>query len=218
LRLSIIFGIALFAFSFLTSGCALKSTAAKNSGFFNDYEGFKTQDGFSALKSSKEYDASKYKRVLISPVEVIAAVPKEQQSDSQRELYGKISQYVTNGYKREIQKNTNFKLADMKDGDTLVFESAISAVEVHFDDKNWNQFTPIAMDVTVTSYNSYADGNVRMLGEARLLESATGETLFESMEILKDEKIISEGESLEFEDIKPALDKWIELSAEYFKN
>lgn len=218
MRLSVIFSIVLFVFAFLTSGCALKSTASKNSGFFSDYRELKSDDGFSASKSFKEYDVSKYKTVLISPLKVISAVPKEQQSDLQRELYEKISQYVTNGYKREIQNTTELRLIDVEEKDTLVLESAISAVEVHFDDNSWNQFTPIAMDVTVTSYNSYADGNVRILGEKRIIESSTKETLFESMEIIKDKKIIAESEVLKFEDIKPALDEWIELTVKSFKN
>ena len=217
MRLSVIFSIVLFSFAFLTSGCALKSTAVKNSGFFSDYTQLKSHDGFSAAKSFKEYDLSKHKTILISPLKVIAAVPKEQQSDSQRELYAKISQYVTNGYKREIEKNTELRIVDVKEGDTLILESAISAVEVHFDESSWSQFTPIAMDVTVTSYNSYAEGNVRILGEKRIIKSSTKETLFESMEIIKDKKITAESEVLKFEDIKPALDEWIELTVKYFK-
>ena len=218
MKLSTIFTLALSVFAFLTSGCAGKSVAAKNSGFFNDYTQLKSSDGLSAAKSFKEYDISKYKTVLISPVQVIAALPELEHSDSQRILYKKISEYVADGYKKEIQKNRNLKLVDIKGPDTLLLESAISAVEVHFDDKKWNQFSPIAMDVTVTSYNSYADGNVRILGEKRIIDAVTGESMFESMEIIKDEKIILEGETLKFENIKPALDKWIELAVKHFQN
>lgn len=218
MKLSTTFAVALIAFAFLINGCAGKSVAAKNSGFFNDYTQLKSSDGLSAMKSFEEYEISKYKTVLISPIQVIAAIPEAQQSDSQRILYKKISDYVTEGYKSEIQKNSNFKVVDTKEQDTIVLESAISAVEVHFDDKKWNQFSPIAMDVTVTSYNSYADGNVRILGEKRIVDATTGESMFESMGIIKDEKIILDDETLKFENIKPALDKWIELTVKYFQN
>jgi glutaredoxin 2 len=107
-------------------------------------------------------------------------------------------------------------LVETKGADTLILESAISAVEVHFDDERWNQFSPIAMDITVTSYNSYADENVRILGEKRIVDAATGKTMFESMDIIKDEKIVLSGEFLEFENLKPALDKWIEHVKNYF--
>ncbi|MDT8337710.1 MAG: DUF3313 family protein [Sulfurimonas sp.] len=218
MKLSTTFTVALIAFAFLINGCAGKSVAAKNSGFFNDYTQFKSSDGLSATKSFKEYEISKHKTVLISPTKVIAMIPESQQSDSQKMLYKKISEYVTEGYKSEIQKNSNFKVVNTKEQDTIVLESAISAVEVHFDDKKWNQFSPIAMDVTVTSYNSYADGNVRILGEKRIIDATTGESMFESMEIIKDEKIILDDENLKFENIKPALDKWIELTVKHFQN
>lgn len=218
MKLSTIFALALSVFALLTSGCASKNVAAKNSGFFNDYSQLKSGDGFSAAKSFKEYDISKYKTVLISPVQVIAALPQTEQSDSQKSLYKKISEYVTEGYKKEIQKNTGFKLVEIKESDSIILESAISTVEVHYDDKSWNQFSPIAMDITVTSYSSYADGNVRVLGEKRIIDAATGETMFESMEIIQDEKIILDGDTLEFENIRPALDKWIELIVKHFQN
>lgn len=218
MKLSTIFALALSVFALLTSGCASKNVAAKNSGFFNDYSQFKSGDGFSAAKSFKEYDISKYKTVLISPVQVIAALPQAEQSDSQKRLYKKISEYVTEGYKKEIQNKTDFRVVDMKEEESIILESAISMVEVHFDDRNWDQFSPIAMDITVTSYSSYADGNVRVLGEKRIIDAATGETMFESMEIIKDEKIILDGDTLEFENIRPALDKWIELAVKHLKS
>jgi hypothetical protein len=203
---------------FLTTGCASKSVAAKNSGFFNDYSQLKSDDGLSAAKSFKEHDLSKYKTVLISPPQVIAALPQSELSDSKIELYKKISDYVAEGFAREIQKNSSLKVVDAKKPDTILLESAISAVEVHFDDKKWNQFSPIAMDITVTSFNSYLDGNVRILGEKRIVDATTGETLLESMEIIKDEKIILNSETLKFENIKPALDKWIELAVKNLHN
>lgn len=218
MKLSTIYTVALIAFAFLISGCAGKNVAAKNSGFFNDYSQLQSSDGFSATKSFKEYDISKYKTILVSPAQVIAAVPRAEQSDSQKRLYKKISEYATEGYKREIRKNSEFKLVDTKEQDTIVLESAISAVEVHFDDKKWNQFSPIAMDVTVTSFNSYIYGNVRVLGEKRIVDATTGEAILESMEIIKDEKIILDSEILKFKNIKPALDKWIELAVKHFQN
>lgn len=191
------------------SGCASKSTDAKNSGFFKEYESFSAPKGYTAQRASKDFDISKYKTVLISPVLVIPAVPETQQTPSQKKLYKEIAEYVRDGYKREITKS-GYMLVDTKGADTLVLESAISAVEVHFEDEKWNQFSPIAMDVTVTSYNSYVDENVRILGEKRIVDAVSGETMFESMKIIKDEKIILSGESLEFENIRAALDRWIE--------
>lgn len=215
MKLRTILGVAVFGVMFLMSGCAGKSVDAKNSGFFKDYEQFKGSTNFSAARGSKDIDISKYKTIFVSPVKVISVIPDAEQSSSQKRLYKEISDYVRDGYKREISKS-GYMLVDTKGADTLVLESAISAVEVHFEDEKWNQFSPIAMDVTVTSYNSYADENVRILGEKRIVDVATGKTMFESMDIIKDEKIALSGESLEFENLKPALDIWIEHVKNYF--
>lgn len=209
MKISTIFAIALSAFALLMSGCASKNVDAKNSGFFKEYESFESPNGYTAQKASKDFDMSKYKAVFISPVLVISAVSEAELTPSQKKLYKEISEYVMDGYKREISKS-GYMLTDTKGADTLVLESAISAVEVHFEDEKWNQFSPIAMDVTVNSYNSYMDENVRILGEKRIVDAVSGESMLESMEIIKDEKIILSGESLEFENLRPALDRWIE--------
>lgn len=216
MKLRTILGVTVFGVMFLMSGCAGKSVDAKNSGFFKDYEQFKGSTNFSAARGSKDIDMSKYKTVFVSPVKVISAIPDAQQTPSQKRLYKEIAEYVRDGYKREIQKNNKYMLVETKGADTLILDSAISSVEVHFDDEKWNQFSPIAMDVTVTSYNSYADENVRILGEKRIIDSTTGKTMFESMDIIKDEKILLSGESLEFENLKPALDRWIEHVKNHF--
>lgn len=216
LKLQTILSVAVFGAMFLISGCAVKSVEAKNTGFFKDYAQFGNSVDFSATKISKQVDMSKYKTVFVSPVEVIPAIPQEQQTLLQKKLYKEISDYLTAGYKKEIQKSEKYMLVETKSSNTIKLESAVSTVEVHFDDDKWNQFSPIAMDITVTSYNSYADGNVRILGEERISDSVTQEVLFESMDIIKDEKIILNGDTLEFQNIKPALDKWIEHIKNYF--
>ncbi|MCK9472553.1 DUF3313 family protein [Sulfurimonas sp.] len=209
MKLRAVFGVIVFGLMFLMSGCALKSVDAKNSGFFKDY----TQ-----LKSVDKVKLSKYKTILIAPTQVISAIAPKEQTASQKRLYKEISDYLDEGYKREIKNSSVYKVVEKKGVDTLIFESAVSAVEVHFDDKKWNQFSPIAMDITVTSYNSYIDENVRMLGEKRIVDATTDEVLIESMDIIKDKKIILNGDTLDLEAMKPALDAWIELVKNYLAN
>lgn len=209
MKLQAVFGTVVLGLMFLMSGCAGKNVDAKNSGFFKDY----TQ-----LKSTDKVKLSKYKTILIAPTQVMSTIAPKEQTDSQKRLYKEISDYLDEGYKRELQKSSKYKVVEKEGADTLIFESAVSAVEVHFDDKKWNQFSPIAMDITVTSYNSYMDENVRILGEKRIVDSTTGEVLIESMDIIKDKKIILNGDTLEFKEIKPALDVWIEHVKNYFAN
>jgi hypothetical protein len=216
LKLQAIFGVTLLGLALLMSGCAGKRVDVKNSGFFKDYDELHSSDNYSAQKSLKEFDMSKYKTILIAPVLVIPAISIEQQTPSQKKLYKEISDYLSDGYKREIQSSKRYKLVETKGADTLILETAVSTVEVHFEDEKWNQFSPIAMDITVTSYNSYIDENVRVLGEKRIVDAATGEILAESMNIVKDEKIILNSDALEFREIKPALDSWIAHIRNYF--
>jgi len=216
LRLQIILGTVILGIMFLMNGCAGKRTDAKNSGFFKDYTQLKSQNDYSASKSVEKVDLSKYKTILIAPALVVSAIPLQQQTVSQKRFYKEISNYLDEGYKREIQKSTKYKIVEKKGTDTLIFESAVSAVEVHFDDKKWNQFSPIAMDITVTSYNSYMDENVRILGEKRIVDSATDKVLIESMNIIKDKKVVLSADVLDLEAIKPALDAWIEHVKNYF--
>lgn len=208
--------VVIVGVAFLVSGCANKSVQAKNSGFFKDYERLKSSGDFSAVKTSKEVDMTKYKTILIAPVKVISAIPQEKQTPLQKKLYKEISDYLTQNYKDEIAKSTRYKLTETKNADTLMLETAISTVEVHFDDEKWNQFSPISMGITVVSYNSYLDEDVRILGEKRIIDSTTGEVLVESMNIIKDEKIIIESDNLEFSNLKPALDGWLEHIKNYF--
>lgn len=203
---------------FFMSGCSSKVVHPENTGFFKDYEQFKKSADFngSSLSVSSKADISKYESILISPVEVISSIAQEKQTPMQKKLYKEISDYLTDGYKREIAKSSKYKIAKTKGPNTMKLESAVSTVEVHFDDSKWNQFSPISMGVTVVSYNSYADEDVRLLGEKRLVDSMSGEVLFQSMNIMKEGEIVVESEDLEFKNIKPALDAWLEHIKNHF--
>jgi len=213
LLISVIFGVM-----FLMNGCASRDIQAKNSGFFKDYKEFKNSynpDG-SMLHTSPKADMSKYKNILVTPVKVISAIEESKQTDSQKKLYKQISDYLTAEYKKEIEETTKYKLTQTKASDTLKLESAISTVEVHFDDKKWNQFSPISMGITVVSYNSYLDEDVRLLYEKRLVDSISGEVLERSMNIVKDKKIVIENDYLDFKDLKPSLESLLLQIKKYF--
>lgn len=201
---------------FLMSGCADKNAHLKNTGFLNSYEELESGDSFSASKMANNADIASYNKLYIAPIKVVFGTLENRESVEQKKLSNEISEYVKAGYIREIKKSKKYKIVETADADTLVLESAISAVETHLDDKKWNQFSPIAMDITVTSYNSYADGNVRILGEKRISVGESSTPLFESKNIMKDEKISLQGDTLEFEDVKEALDGWIEHVKSYF--
>ncbi|QOY54576.1 DUF3313 family protein [Candidatus Sulfurimonas marisnigri] len=194
--ISIIIGVVFFM-----SGCSSRTVQVKNSGFFEDYTKLDN------AKSNKA-DLSKYKNIIVAPVLVISSISEDKQTISQKKLYKEISEYLTSAYKKEIENSKKFKLTEIKSVDTLKLESAVSAVEVHFDDNKWDDFTPIAMGVNVVSYNVYMDEDVRILGESRLVDSKNGEVLRSIRKIQEGEKIIIKNNSLEFNDIKQAIDSW----------
>ena len=92
---------------------------------------------------------------------------------------------------------------------TLVFEGAVSAVEVHFDDMQWYQFTPITLGLTGIARATYVDGAVRILGEGRFYDGTTGKLLLSAMTLQKGQEVSTDADKLVFADVKPALDVWL---------
>ncbi|MDD5158362.1 DUF3313 family protein [Sulfurimonas sp.] len=210
MRLSFILTVALLAF--FMSGCMSRSPQAKNSGFFKDYKSFEKLVDFNK-KSDHEIvlkkSAKEYKNVIVSAVQVISTIEPEQQTALQKKLYKEIGDYLNAEYKKSIQNSGKYRLVEKSDEDTLVLESAISVVEVHPDDEKWSQFSPVSLGLSVVSANVYMDGDVRLLGEKRLVDAQTKEVISQSMSVIKDIKIIPKGDELELEDLKPALNEWI---------
>lgn len=204
---SIFIGIVLLM-AFIISGCSSRVAQAKNTGFFQDYNSIQTKGSLSYSDANNGLD--KYKNILVAPVVVISKIKEEEQTDGQKKLYKDISEYLTSEYKKEINKSGRYNIVENSTVDTLKLETAISAVEVHLDDEKWNQFSPVSLGLGVVSFNVYMDEDVRILGEKRLTDANSGKVVSRSMHIQKDQKVILSGDSLEFKDIKPALDSWIE--------
>lgn len=191
------------------SGCFSRTVQPKNSGFFKNYK---------ELEITKKIDAYKYDEIMVTPAVVISTIAEQKQTQEQKKLYKEISDYVTAGYKKILNSNNMYKLVEKVSDHTMRFESAVSAVEVHFNDEKWNNNTPVALGVDVVSFNSYMDESVRILGEGRLVDSWSGEVLGRTMEIQKDNIITLKGDSLEFADVKEALDRWLITVSKFLNN
>jgi len=185
------------------SGCASKMQAPQNSGFFEDYKEFKS--GSNLLSDADKL--SQYKKVYIEDVTVISAISKEEQTDEQKKLYEEISTYATSSLKEALK----FKSSDKKTKDSLVMKSALSASEVHFDDNNWNQLSPLALGITVVSLNAYIDESARLVGEYTL--DVKSEVISKSLHILKDTKISLNDDFLTINDLKNSIDAWVNIVA-----
>ena len=108
-----------------------------------------------------------------------------------------------------IQGANNYKLVDVKTKpNTLIFEGAVSAVEVHIDDMGTMDFMPMMLVVKTVS-SPFKKATVRMLGEGRISDATTGAVLVKTLRLHKGVKVNAEANKLTFKDVKPALDAWL---------
>ena len=212
MKLHTLLAAAIISAAIMFTGCANRDMQAKNSGFLNNYDGLEENDKLEGTRVKIEpgADFTKYENIYIEPVKIISAIPEKEWTPEQKILFEKISEYLTNGYKTALKNGTGYRLVDKKDTPkTVIFEAAISAVEVHFDDMQWYQFTPITLGLTAVARATYVDGAVRILGEGNFYDAKTGKLLLSGMSLQKGEEVSTDADKLVFADLKPALDVWL---------
>jgi len=201
----------------LMTGCANRSMQDRDSGFFKKNEELKAHEQLDGTKVlvTPGVDFTKYENIYVEDVIVNTAIPEEEWTPEQKILYEKITDYLTQGYKDALRNGTAYRLVEDKSAPkTIVFEVAISAVEVHFDDMQWYQFTPITLAMTAAARATYVDGAVRILGQARFTDAQTGKVLLKAMRLQKGEEVKTEADRLVFKDLKPGLDAWLKTTEE----
>ena len=200
----------------LLTGCANRDMQAKNSGFLKQYDALEDHDKLEGtkIKIMPGSDFAQYENIYIEEVQVISAIPEKEWTPEQKVLFKKIGDYLTAGYKTAIKNGTGYKLVEDKKAEkTIIFEAAISAVEVHFDDMQWYQFTPITLGLTGIARATYIDESVRILGEGRFSDAKTGKVLLRAMTLQKGEQVGTSEDKLVFADVKPALDVWLKRTS-----
>lgn len=225
MKLTSLLRITLIGAILLTTACSNRDMQANNSGFLKDYDKLEENDKLEGTKVQimPGADFSKYKNIYIAPVQIITQIPKKDWTPAQTKLFDEMSKYLTKGYQAAIvNAKVSYTLVEDKNTpDTLIFETAISAVEVHFDDMEWYQFTPITLGVTAIARATYVDAAVRILGESKLTDASTGKILARFIRLQKAKEVGTESDQLIFDDVKPALDAWIEKASQNvskFKN
>jgi hypothetical protein len=184
----------------LMSGCASKDATPKEDKNF-------TKQSKNIKKPQKKKRLSSYTNIIVMPVEIISYIPKASQTIEQRKLYQEISDYINAEYELIVDDNPKYTLSEKKSKNTLLFESAISTVEVG---SNKNQYTPVPMGLNVVSFDTYMQEKVRLLGEKRLVDAQNNQIITKSINIQDSIKISIEGDTLTFKDIQPALDSWLD--------
>lgn len=206
---------------FIVTGCSNKSMEETHSGFLKSYEGLeadtKNTEG-RRIQIMPDVDFTKYKNIYVAPVKILSGIVDGDQTPTQKKLFKEMSDYLTEGIRNDTKTNGAYVLVEDKNTpQTLLFESAISAVAVNFDDMEWYQFTPITMAATAAARASYVDKTVRILGEARVSDAKTGSVLMRVVNLQEGKDVSSKtgADELVFADVKPALDVWLK---QYSKN
>jgi len=212
MKLSTLFGATAVSAALLLTGCSNSELKEQTSGFLTSYDNLEEKDGVEHTKMyiAKDADFTKYENIYVAPVQIISQTAQKNLTTEQVELHAAISTYLTDGYIKNLQKNKVYTLVqDKNTPNTLVFEAAISAVAINYDDLSWYQYTPITLAVTGVARASFVSGNVRVLGEGRFTDSDTSEVLMRAVSLQKGEEVKTAADKLTLKDVKPALDAWL---------
>ena len=195
----------------LVGGCANKEMKAQHSGFLSDYSELHEDEKYQGTASwiAPDADFKKYDSFIVTPVQINDNLEEKDKTPERLALLKKVSEYLTEGYKQAIEKNSGFKQAETAGPKTLKLETFISAVAVQHDDLKLYQFIPVALVVTEVKRATVDHGSVRILGEARITDSQTNKVLLRGMSLRKGQEIKTEKDQLTFEELKPALDSWL---------
>jgi len=209
--MKILFSSVIVAATLLVNGCANKDLQTKESGFLNNYNNLEKQENLSKAKAyiSPSADFAKYKNIYVAPVEIISAIPKDEQTYKQKLLFTQMQDYLTSHYKEVIKDGTNYNLVDSPNFPKIVvFNSAISAVEVNHDDLGGMDIMPMMFVVKMIK-RSGTNGNIRILGESKLSDASNGNMLVSMLELHKGKKVKVSADELEFKDVQDTLDDWM---------
>ncbi|MBE0499106.1 MAG: DUF3313 family protein [Campylobacterales bacterium] len=198
------------ALTALVSGCASQPLHQNRSGFLGSYA-FSAQavsDRTYYFETLEGADLSAYEKILVPDIKVLPNTKR--QSSQENILYEQISSYASAAYRQNIIKNSsNYTLVDVAQVDTMIIEIALSMVEVHDDDKEWDNLSALALSLNPQTFMRYQEGDARLLVEARISDAISGKVLARSMRIVMEEKVSLHSDKLQFQDLQPALDRWL---------
>jgi len=203
--------LSLLLISFVVTACSTTQIYHNRTGFFKSYDEFKPVAHSSSLFFHKEEDAnlSVYDKMFIPEIKVLAHTTQVSPEDNK--LYAQIAAYGTAAYTKNIIKNSaNYKVVDVAQKGAMVMQIAISMVEVHPEDDNWDQLSALPFTLDAQTYSVYSEGNARLLIEARVSDAMSGRLLARSMRIIiKEEVRLHNDAHLQFKDLQSALDTWL---------
>jgi hypothetical protein len=202
---------------FLLTGCGAtgKKSEQVHSGFLSDYSKLETYkaDGDSNFMRwlSPEFDAKRYNKVLIEPVNYYPGVPVSEQISMQ--VLSEIKDYYTQSIKSSAADL--FTLTDVADEQTLRVRVAISALTI--DDKKLKpyQFVPVAFVLTAAK-GGLTDMSLKVMVETEISNAKTGEVLMQAVKSGEGETLDNKETKLTLDMITPLIDSWGETAKKNF--
>ena len=195
---------------FLTA-CSVSRTHQNRTGFFSSYASVEKEEKADSHFFEQVSDAnlSTYNKILIPEVKVLSNTLSS--SAYENELYTLVSAYATAAYRKNIMKySSNYEVVDVPQKDTVIMQIAVSMIEVHPGDTQWDSLSALPFSLNASTYRAYSEGNVRLLVEARISDAMTEELLARSMRVVRDETIVLHAsDRLQFKDFQAALDRWL---------
>jgi hypothetical protein len=203
--------LSLLLISFGFTACSMTQTYQNRTGFFKSYDAFQPVAHSNSLFFYQEKDAnlSAYDKMFIPEIQVLAHTAHTTPEDNR--LYAQISAYATAAYTKNIIKNSaNYTVVDVAQKGAMVMQIAISMVEVHPEDKNWDQLSALPFTLDAETYSVYSEGSARLLIEARISDAMSGKLLARSIRIVMGEEVkVHNNAYLQFKDLQAALDTWL---------
>lgn len=197
--------------SLLLTACSTSRAYQNRTGFLNSYDGIVKVDSNDSLYFEQMTDSnlSAYNKILIPDIKVISSTLAP--TPYENRLYSLISAYATAAYRKNIIKSSsNYEVVDVAQKGAIIMEIAISMIEIHPDDKEWDNLSTLEFSLNASTYAAYLEGDARMLIEARITDAMTQRLLARSVHAIVDEKIVlHDPDRLQFNDVQAALDRWL---------
>ncbi len=202
--------ISLLLSLLILCACSANYKFQLRTGFLDSYDGLEkvSADKVHYFKTMDDANLSAYDKIYIPDIKVLSNTTRS--TPKENKLYTLISEYTSAAYRKNIMKNSaNYSMVGVAQEGTIIMQIAISTVEVHTQDKEWDNLSALAFCLNESTLEKYKEGNVRLLIEARITDAMNEKLLAHSMRVIMDEEIRTNKEYLAFSNVQASLDKWL---------
>lgn len=190
------------------SGCAAnKVTEEKYSGFLDNYAQLEDNDDYDETKRyiNPKVDFSTYKGVIIDKVKVIFPDGLERPDN---QLISSIAKAYEDELKTSFRAK-GYEVTQVAKPGVARIQAAITSVYVSYDDIKAYQVIPIAAVIEgVGRGTGMIDKSARIMSEAKITDSVTGELMASAIDLQEGKKKESSESEISVDDVRPVLKQW----------